>query len=901
MNTSESKPRTPSLPLLRVLVLEDNPRDAKLTKSVLERQGYELQYAVTDSQQDYQERLEKAEYDLILADFNLGNWTAFDALEILKRSGKDIPLILLTGTVGDEVAVECIKQGAADYVLKDRAARLAVCIHRALEEKRLRVENVRAFEAASRLATIVEFSGDAIIGTTANRIITSWNKGAERLYGHSAAEMLGQSLDTLVPPERSNELQEIYENLRQGQSIERLETVRVGSDGGRVDVSLSIFPLSGSKGELRGYASIARDIRERKRAEKALRESEERFRRIAETIAEVFWTADPGTGKLLYVSPAYEQVWGRSVASLHEDPRSFLKAIHPEDTERVLEHLEGQRKGLRIDHEYRILRPDGTTRWIWDRGFPVRDEGGRIICYVGAAQDITERKETEAEHVRLVTAIEQSTESVVITDTRGIIEYVNPAFTRITGYSREEALGQTPRILKSGKQDKAFYETLWGTILEGKSWHGELINRRKDGSFYNEEMNVAPIRNERGEVTHFIATKQDVTRRRQIEHQLRQAQRVEAIGRLAGGVAHDFNNLLTIISGYGQLLRERLGPVEIGLLEEILKASDRAASLTRQLLAFSRQQLLTPQVLDLNAVVANVEKMLRRLIGEDIELATNLAPDLGRVKADPGQVEQVIMNLVVNSRDAMPDGGKVTVETANVELDENYALTHAGSRPGPYVMLSVIDTGIGMDAETQSHIFEPFFTTKEIGAGTGLGLATVYGVVKQSGGYIWVLSEPGHGATFKIYLPKIEDGVGNIESGALSSPLAGGSETILVAEDEEGVRSLVCQTLRSLGYKVLEVRDPYHAVALMEQRAEPIHLLLTDLVMPRMSGKELARHMSAAHPKSKVLYMSGYTDDAVVRHGLLHAGVWFLQKPFTPAALARKVREVLQTGGEERR
>jgi PAS domain S-box-containing protein len=532
---------------------------------------------------------------------------------------------------------------------------------------------------------------------------------------------------------------------------------------------------------------------------------------------------------------------------------------------------------------------------------PLHDQEGKVIGMIGTYDDITESKQAEAKHTRLVTAIEQSAEGVVITDAGGNIEYVNPAFTRITGYSREEALGQNPRILKSGKQDLAFYQQLWATILKGDIWHGEVTNRRKDGSFYIEEMGIAPVRSTRGEVTHYIATKKDVTERKSMEAQLRQAAKMEAIGRLAGGVAHDFNNLLTIISGYGQLLQERLSPQDLGHVEEILKASDRAAALTRQLLAFSRRQILAPQVLDLNSVVADLEKMLRRLIGEDIDLTTLQQSGLGRVKADPGQIEQVIINLAVNARDAMPQGGKLTIETANVDLDETYALTHTGVTPGPHVMLAVADTGIGMDAEILGHIFEPFFTTKERGKGTGLGLATLYGIVKQSAGSVWVYSEPGQGTTFKIFLPRVEESGPEARPAMAPSELAKGSETVLVVEDEEGVRSLVCQTLTSHGYKVLEAAGAAQALTIAEQHTEPIHLLLTDVVMPQTGGRELAKRLSTLlHPETKVLYMSGYTDDAIVRHGVLEADTFFLQKPFGPSTLLRKVREVLDVkpGGQ---
>jgi two-component system cell cycle sensor histidine kinase/response regulator CckA len=378
---------------------------------------------------------------------------------------------------------------------------------------------------------------------------------------------------------------------------------------------------------------------------------------------------------------------------------------------------------------------------------------------------------------------------------------------------------------------------------------------------------------------------------------LRQSQKMEAVGQLAGGVAHDFNNLLGVILGYTGLMLDHMDPEDSNRrgIEEIEKAGDRAALLTRQLLAFSRKQVLQPKVLDLNAVVAGTEKLLQRLIGENIDLRVVLNPTLGRVKADAGQLEQIIMNLAVNARDAMQPGGTLTIETANVDLDDDSAEMHPSSKPGPHAMLSITDTGCGMDAKTKERIFEPFFTTKEFGKGTGLGLSTVYGIVKQSGGSVWVYSEVGIGTTFKIYLPCVESVVGVAAPVDKPEKIVKGSQTILVVEDEGALLQVTHQSLAAAGYAILAAQSPAEAIRISESHPGPIHLMVTDVIMPGMNGAQLATHLSAPRPEMRVLYVSGYTDDTIVRHGVLEPGLAFLQKPFSPKTLARKVREVLAT------
>jgi len=488
-------------------------------------------------------------------------------------------------------------------------------------------------------------------------------------------------------------------------------------------------------------------------------------------------------------------------------------------------------------------------------------------------------------------------------DTGGRIIRVNRTELEMLGYTVEEMLGQP--VWKFVLEDETTRHVVMAKITGDVSFH-ETFERtywRKDGTTLPVLVKDRVIRDKGGQIIGIRSTVEDITERRRSEEalrkseeQLRQWQKVEAIGRLAGGIAHDFNNLLMTIKGCSEILLQECDAQDPRSeeAEEIQKAAERATSLTRQLLAFGRRQILQPQVLNLNKVVANMNKMLQRVIGEDIQLLTVLEPKLGPMKVDPGQIEQVIMNLAVNARDAMPRGGKLTIETANVLLDEDYAQRHVSVKPGSYVMLAVSDNGCGMDKETQSHLFEPFFTTKEKGKGTGLGLSTVYGIVKQSGGNIWAYSEVGQGTTFKIYLPMVIQAVKEkyepVERRRISTR---GKETILVVEDEKAVRKMIRKTLQNKGYTVLEAQHGQEALDVCEHYSGPIHLMVTDVVMPQMSGKELAEKLAPSRREMQVLYMSGYPDNSIVQHGVLESGTEFLQKPFTLNTLEAKVRKLL--------
>jgi hypothetical protein len=500
-------------------------------------------------------------------------------------------------------------------------------------------------------------------------------------------------------------------------------------------------------------------------------------------------------------------------------------------------------------------------------------------------------------HDKLLSALlESAAQAILSVDRYGRIVLANARTEEMFGYTRSELLGETVEALlpKAAREGHvAHREDYFESPRVRPMGIGmELAGRRKDGTEFPVEVSLSHIQTEEGPFA--IAFVSDITQRKHLEDQLLHSQKLEAVGRLAGGVAHDFNNLLTIISGYDRMLLDGLSPQDPlrGYAEEVAKAAERAGALTAQLLAFSRRQVMRPRVLDTNALLQGAEKMLRRLIHEDIDLAIHLGANAGNIKADPGQVEQIVFNLAINARDAMPDGGRLTIETAAVHLDENYTRTHLGVKPGDYVMIAVSDTGHGMDAETKRHIFEPFFTTKELGKGTGLGLATVYGTVKQSGGDIWVYSEPGQGTTFKIYFPRVPGDAASVED-SRSGAARQGVETILVVEDEQGVRDLIAEMLKRQGYRVLKAADPLEALQISRKFEGTIHMLLTDVIMPQMSGRQLAGQLVPARPGMKVLYLSGYTENSVVHHGVLEADVEFLAKPFSQQALAGKIRDIL--------
>jgi PAS domain S-box-containing protein len=770
--------------------------------------------------------------------------------------------------------------------------------------------NIRDITARKRtdqrlrdLAAIVESSDDAIISKTLEGCILTWNKAAERIYGYTAGEIVGQSVSILIPQDQPDELSKILAKLKSGETATHYETVRVRKDGERIHVSLAISPVKNAEARIVGASTIARDITERKRAEEALRESEEKYRRIVETANEGICVAD-GDYLVTYVNRKMADILGYLPEEIIGKPLGHF--LFPEDLADYEKKVSHRIQGNNETYESRFRRKDGGECWTNVSSTAISTEDGRFAGSFGMFSDITERKlaedalrESEERFSKFFHASTVGTSITRLSDSQ--FADVNDAYLGLFGYTREEVIGQNPLKLGMWANPEDRAEMVDILQEQGRIQDFETRFHRKSGEIMDallsaEVIELAGQRYILG-LTHDITDRKRGEReRKKLEEQLFQAQKMESVGRLAGGVAHDFNNMLGVIIGRAEMALEQDIPTDKlqHNLKEILKAGLRSAGLTRQLLAFARKQTAIPKVLDLNDTISGMLKMLRRLIGEDIDLLWIPELDLWKVKIDPSQVDQILANLVVNARDAIPGVGAITLRTDNVVIDETNRAETPEFIPGEYALLTISDTGEGMSEKVRENIFEPFFTTKEPGRGTGLGLSTVYGIVKQNDGFIYVASELGKGTTFKIYLPRFEAETAQVPFEEITGKSPTGTETILVVEDDEPILSLSKMILENLGYTVLAVQTPTQAIRLAKEHPGDIHLLITDVVMPKMNGRELAEQLTAIRPNLKCLYMSGYTADVIAHRGILYEGVNFIQKPFGSDDLAARVRQVLE-------
>lgn len=624
----------------------------------------------------------------------------------------------------------------------------------------------------------------------------------------------------------------------------------------------------------------------------ALMDSEKRYRRLFESAKDGILILDADTGMVVDANPFLLRLLGYS----HDD--LYGKFIWDIGT---FKNISSSKKAFLTLQDNEYIRYDDMPLETAD-GRIVEVEFVSNVYLVDSAKviqcnirDISARKRAEAEYDRLLLAIEQAGDMIVITGPEGNIQYVNPAFERVTGYTRQEAIGQNPRILKSGVQNHDFYKKLWETISGGNVFRGRMVNKRKDGTFFTEEATISPVRNPLGKIVSYVAVKYNITENLLLAAQFQQAQKMESVGRLAGGVAHDYNNMLSVIIGYTEMALKKVDPSEslYADLLEIFGAAKRSTEITRQLLAFARKQTINPVVLEVNETVQGMLNMLRRLIGEDIDLAWLPGIGLWRIRMDPAQIDQILANLCVNARDAISGVGKLTIETHKVTFDEAYCADHAGFVPGEFVLLAVSDDGCGMDKETLGNIFEPFFTTKEISKGTGLGLATIYGIVKQNNGFINVYSELQKGTTFRIYLPRYAGEAEKVQPEIVEEIPSGHGEMVLLIEDEPAIMKMGQIMLKKLGYKVLTAGTYSDALRIAGEYGNEINLLITDVIMPGMNGRDLANQIHKICPDAKILFMSGYTADVIAHRGVLEAGVSFIQKPFSMRELGVKARSIL--------
>ncbi|MDR2550532.1 MAG: PAS domain S-box protein [Desulfobulbus sp.] len=785
-----------------------------------------------------------------------------------RRDGSGLD-VLLSSTPIDAGTPDAVLAFTAIDITASKRARMAV---QASEE---------------RYRGLIELAVDGIVLGNGEGIITEINGSMCAMLGEECDTIVGKHISELAfTPKSMEKVPFRFDLLRRGQ------TVVSERDLLRPDGSTIIFEMRSKIMPDGSYQAIFRDITERKRTEQELRESREKFALAFDQSPDAVNINRLADGMYVDINRGFTDLTGFTREDVAGMTSLALNLWHdPADRQLMVTAM--RTRGSCDNFEAVFRCKDGTLGTGLLSARPLVLNGEPHI--ISITRDIRQRKQTEADLKRLKVAIEQAGEIIVITDADGSIQYANPAFTRVTGYTVDEVIQRNSRILKSGEHNEDFYRDLWQTITSGRTWSGRLVNRKKDGSLYTEEASISPVFDRQGLIVNFVAIKHDITTQLKLEAQYRQAQKMESIGRLTGGVAHDFNNILAVIIGYAEMALEKTDPDKPlhADLKKIHEAALRSADIVRQLLAYSRKQHIVPQTTDLNQTVNGILSMLRRLIGEDIELLWLPGSGLPAIKMDPAQIDQILANLCVNARDAIEENGTITIRTGRIFLDEAFCDEHHGAEPGDYIVLSVADDGCGIEPELLDNIYEPFFTTKDL-FGTGLGLATVYGIVQQNAGIIEVESTPGQGTVFFIYLPVAVAGAIQDTQGRSRPAIAlGQGETVLLVEDDPSLLALGQSMLKKLGYNALTAQSPEKAMSLVGQYPGRIDLLITDVIMPGMNGKELADRLAAVFPTLRIIYMSGYTADIIAQHGVLDQQCHFLPKPFSTMKLAEKIRAAL--------
>ncbi len=755
----------------------------------------------------------------------------------------------------------------------------------------------RLLREKQRAQQYLDTANTILIALDTHANVTLVNRKGCEILGYEEGEILGKNwFEHFVPEDSVERVRDVFSKAASGEwsGVEYVENPILTGHGDTRLIAWRNSVVRDGNGAIVGALSSGEDITDRRAAEEALRESEQRYRATFNDASVGIDLVDR-KGAFLELNRTLADFLGYTTNELLD--LTVFDVTHPDDVEKSAEMfkalLEDNLRVYRLEKRY--VRKDGEVVWADTSVSTIRGPEGELRATVGVIVDITRRKESEAVSVLLATAVEHAAESIEVTDATGRIVYVNPAFEQTTGYSREEVIGRNPSILKSGKHDERFYREMWRTLLDGEVWTGRFINKKKDGSLFEEDVSITPVKDDSGTIVNYVAVKRDVTQEILLERQLQQAQKLESIAALAGGIAHDFNNLLTIASGYTEILlmEKKEGDPGHEELEAIRHAASRGADLVRSILTFSRQIETFPRVVDINDEIRHAEKLMMRTIPKMIEIRLDLAEDVDPVKVDAGQFEQILLNLAVNARDAMPGGGELTLRTRNVRLDEEYCRTHLGTTPGDYVMAEVSDTGHGMGPDEIERIFEPFYSTKRPGEGTGLGLAMVFGIVKGHGGHIACYSEPGAGTVFKIYFPVVREEQRDEDPAVSREMTAFGTETILLVDDEESIRSLGESILRRAGYTTLTASNGVEGLEIYRKRGEDIDLVVLDMIMPEMGGEQCLEELTQIDPEVKVLIASGFSAQGMTKVSDRPGVRGFVGKPFKMSSLLKTVRKAL--------
>lgn len=888
---------------LRILIIEDEPRDADLIKRELKAREMSCETRVVDSRNGTLAALDDFAPDIILSDYTMPQFSGMEALELRNRLMPEIPFIVVTTSINEKTAIECIQQGADDYLTKDRLGRLDSAMMNAMEKKRLKLREHEARRVIDQSAVQWQTTFDGIQEFASildrNGHIVRCNRSMQEFIAKPWREISGQPCCDLI-----HGMELTPENCPARRTMQTLkrESWETEIDNRWFDITTD--PVLDEEGRLSHILHVMTDITKRRQADQALRASESKYRSLVSNIPGMIYYANPDW--TVNVVSGSEDVCGYAAEELITGGIDWRDIIYPDDLEEVLQSAAPLTEAPgSLVQEYRIVDCSDEIRWVRDHKRSLFDSAGRLAGIDGVVFDISREKETveelAASERRYRALFSGATEGILVIDIESRqVRHANAAICRMLGYTETELVGLSVKKIIPQQDLSRVMEQFDLSVRGAKTHFTDVPSRHKDGTVIPVIISTAaiPIDN-RPCLVVFIkdisGLRQLETERKDLEDQLRQAQKLEAIGRLAGGIAHDFNNIIHAIKGFTSLAERNINDApKIGeYLSSLHRLSDRASHLTRQLLAFSRKQALTPEVVDLNEFLEEELKILRRMLGEDITIRFTPGPTIGHLMVDRGQLSQILINLAVNSRDAMPEGGEFSIQTTDADLDTLPAADSAGVSTGQYVRISISDTGCGMDVQTLENIFDPFFTTKKIGEGTGLGLSTVHGIIKQHRGNILVESKSDEGTTFTIYLPCIE--TGKTSERKENRPLPQGTETILLVEDEESVRQIVEFYLEELGYQVISAAGADEAESAARQNTSPVHLLLTDVIMPGRNGHELYKFLLKDCPDLRVLYMSGYTGGVIERYGVLNDSAKLLNKPFTIEDLATALRSAFDT------